>query len=430
MAIVPATSAAEEQADERLTPRSLATLIACAAMMMIEGYDLAAMPLAVPLVSDAWQLAPENFAVALSAIVLGIGIAAVTLAPLGDRVDRRNMILGTAAIVTLATFGTATATSVSELFAWRLLNGLALGACLPNITAMVARIAPGRIRARALTLVSTAIPIGAVLAALLASPLATFGSWQFIFTAAGLVTLVVTGVMWFLLSSAEMRGRLANREVDRSAASAVVTDRDSKADLAFPVFALLRRAYLPSTIVFLGLATTNTFLVYMLISWLPTVLPMSGITVAEAARLSSLVQGGGIIGSLIYAYFLDRKRAIKALATGYVMAIGALLILAGGQLDTLPLAAMLLVVGTSISGAHTAIMILGMSFYPAHMLSSAVGLKIAVTRSGAVLGPLAGGWVIAAAPGIGPFMLVAAIPAVLAVLWVLAVPVVRGTWRI
>lgn len=118
---------------DRLTARTVAILFFCAFFMLIEGLDLAAMPLAVPRVSAQWGQPPSAFALSLSAVLIGIGLASVLLAPLGERFGRKRMIVWTGMLAAGATFGTATADNVSAFVVWRLLTGIGLGACLPNV---------------------------------------------------------------------------------------------------------------------------------------------------------------------------------------------------------------------------------------------------------------------------------------------------------
>jgi len=59
-----------------------------------------------------------------------------------------------------------------------------------------------------------------------------------------------------------------------------------------------------------------------------------------------------------------------------------------------------------------------MSFYPAWLLSSFIGISIAVTRAGAIAGPLAGGWLIDNSSGVSGFMLAALAPTLLCLGWI------------
>jgi AAHS family 4-hydroxybenzoate transporter-like MFS transporter len=374
-------------------------------MMLVEGFDLAAMPLVVPLASADWGISPARFAWSLSAVIVGIGVGAVSLAPLGDRFGRRSVIITTAGALTLVTLGTSMATSPGAFTAWRLLTGLALGACLPNTTALAAGIAPARLRARILTLVMAAVPVGSVIAGLSAGWLEGIGGWPSFFVVAAVATLAAATAFAFVLPADEPAPR----------------DARTRSSSVLPVLQPLQLPHRRATLALLALGTCNTFLIYMLISWLPTLLPRVGVSVATAAKLSTLVQVGGLAGGLAYSWFIDLGYARRTFLVGYTLAIVALALLATNPGATVS-AGLLLLVGIGISGAHTTITIYGIGFFPAAMVSSFLGLSIAVTRAGAILGPLAGGRLVAQGEGLSAFMIAAAAVAVLCFACVLTVP--------
>ena len=98
----------------------------------------------------------------------GLGAGGALIAPLGDRFGRRALIVGGCFATGLFTLATSTANTISEFLIWRLLTGLALGACLPNVSALSAELAPPRLRATIMAVVSAGIPVGLALAGFLA----------------------------------------------------------------------------------------------------------------------------------------------------------------------------------------------------------------------------------------------------------------------
>jgi MFS family permease len=65
----------------------------CALIVLLDGYDLQAMGLAVPTLARDWQLATPTFSYALSASLLGLGLGSAFIAPWGDRLGRRPLLL-------------------------------------------------------------------------------------------------------------------------------------------------------------------------------------------------------------------------------------------------------------------------------------------------------------------------------------------------
>lgn len=411
-------------------------LLLCGLVMVIDGYDLTAMPLAVPHIVRLWGIAPGSFGVALSAVLVGLGIGAVFVAPLGDRHGRRLLITASTVAIGLTTLGTATGTGVASFALWRLLTGVALGACLPNVTALVAELAPRRRRAGVLTIVSCGVSIGGMAAGFVAPPLVGLGGWQMIFVASGVGTLAIAAVLLVVLPESPKlllaRGdhaRLAafcaraNVPYDPEWAVAGPPAQGPRLSLLAPLGARHRFA----TFVFAGLYTVNALALYMLTSWLPTLLPQAGFAIDQGARLTSLLQGGGLIGGLALSFFLDRGRTVAALAGAYL--IVALGLVAFGAVPATPAGwgVLLLIVGGGIAGAHLAIMAVGTSFYPPQMLSAAIGLAVAVARLGAIAGPLLGGWLISMGLGAAPFLLAMLVPVLICAAGVTLIPAARRT---
>jgi AAHS family 4-hydroxybenzoate transporter-like MFS transporter len=107
-------------------------MVLCALAVLFDGYDLQVMALTVPALSKAWGMAPASFSVALSASLLGMGLGAAFIGPLGDRYGRRTVLAATLAIVGVSSIASALAHNVTELAICRLFTGAALGASLAN----------------------------------------------------------------------------------------------------------------------------------------------------------------------------------------------------------------------------------------------------------------------------------------------------------
>ena len=175
------------------------SLFLCTLVMLIDGYDLAALPLALPYILQSWDGEAASFGPALSAVLLGLGAGALLLAPLGDRHGRRKLIIASLLAVALFTIGTGFSSSIGEFTFWRLMTGTALGACLPNVTALVAELAPKRRRAGIIVFVSCGVSLGAAGAGLVVPWLVSLGGWQMIFYMSGFVTLLIVLLLYLIL---------------------------------------------------------------------------------------------------------------------------------------------------------------------------------------------------------------------------------------
>src|SRR5690348_12719328 len=161
--------------------RRVIALLLLAGVFVLEGYDLNAMALAVPRLKGALGLEPAAFGAVFAVLPLGIGVGGALLAPLGDRIGRRPLIVFGCVGVAASMLATALAGSIPAFVGWRLLNGIMLGACLPNVSALSADLAPERLRATIMSVVAAGIPIGLAGAGLTTPSIVAVAGWQGLF---------------------------------------------------------------------------------------------------------------------------------------------------------------------------------------------------------------------------------------------------------
>ncbi len=399
----------------------LRAFMLCGAVVMLDGYDLQALGLAVPALARQWSMAPSSLGWALSASLIGLGLASAFLAPLGDRIGRRPVLIGGLVLIGITSSATSLVTTPLALAALRFLTGAGLGVCQANATALSAEWAPRARRATLMTLMSCQVGVGALLAGLIAPNLIERWGWPAIFLLGGLGPLVLAILVWALLPESlpllSLQARHACKfkslllrfapDVD---VSRIVPDA-RPVERAGSIRALIGPRQLPRTLAFWATFTIAAFLVYMLISWLPVLLGGSGWSRDASVRGITWLQGGGIIGALALARCIDRGWTIPALCTAYCVAgcagIGFSLTAASGWAWHLLLA----VLGASVAGGMFGVLAVGALLYPPELRAAGLGVAAAVARVGAVLGPLVGGWVLAR--GVSPTTILAwlALPA-------------------
>ena len=190
-----------------MTPaRRIVALVLLAGVFVIDGYDINSMALAVPRLQEPLGIPADEFGWVLSAILFGLGAGAALIAPLGDRIGRRPLIVFGCLATAVATLGTATSDTLTEFFIWRVLTGLGLGACLPNCSALTAELAPAGKRASLMVLVSAGISGGALIAGTTAPELVAIGGWPALFVTPGLFAAVLAVGLWFVLGSEKSEG--------------------------------------------------------------------------------------------------------------------------------------------------------------------------------------------------------------------------------
>lgn len=412
MSAAPASALPEGSAAQGFGPRLLLGLVLSAMVLFVDGYDLAALPLALPHIVSDLGIPPADFGFALSAVLVGLGAGAVLLAPLGDRYGRRPTIIVTAALIGLATMGTASASSVTGFTIWRFLTGLMLGACLPNVTAQVALWAPEGKRASTITIVSLGIALGGITSGLVVPMLVSLGGWHAIFLVPGIGTILLALVLFLLLPRP---GMVPERQEEPAA--------EKPARSGGPLLDILRPPLLTATAIFILLYGLNAFAIYLTTSWIPTLLPRAGFSLDLSAHFMSVVHLGGMVAGLLIAKLLDRGRVTLVLSVAYATVVVAFLALTVVRPDPWSWGILLFLSAGGIAGVHLAIIAIATDFFPARYLATAIGFGVAVARIGAIGGPMAGAWLIGSGISINGFFLFAAIApaACLAVSWLVPV---------
>jgi MFS transporter, AAHS family, 4-hydroxybenzoate transporter len=138
-----------------------------------------------------------------------------------------------------------------------------------------------------------------------------------------------------------------------------------------------------------------------------------------------LLQVGGFVGALTLGKFIDRF-SFRALAVTYLLASFAIVAI-GFSGHSIPLAAVAIAcAGFCIVGGQTASNALAATYYPTRVRSTGVGWALGIGRIGSIIGPLAGGMILARQAGVETLFVSAAVPAVLAAIASFALSRVAG----
>ncbi len=399
----PATFTLEELIDRLPMSRiQVCTAMLCAMVLLVDGYDIQVMALAVPTLAHGWSLPPASFGLALSAVVIGISIGSGLVGPLGDRFGRRTLLMAMLAMTGIASACTATAHSPGQFVFWRLMTGLALGAGIPNCASLTAEAAPARNRSLVMGLMNIASPVGAFGAGFVAPPVLSAFGWRGTFLIGGITPLVIAALALGIPESLKFLGarrpsdpriaryvrRIAPHVDARSIRLHAPEERHRETWLG-----PLSRPLLARTLLLWSLLALNLFNLYVLISWLATLLEQSGWSRPAALHGAVMIQGGGIVGGLLMARWMDRGATRIALVAGFGLS-AASLVLFGAVPNGTWWVLLLLTTGAGISGCQLSLNTLSAAYYPPAIKATGVGWALLIGSLGSVVGPLAGAWLI------------------------------------
>jgi MFS transporter, AAHS family, 4-hydroxybenzoate transporter len=347
--------------------RPALTIALCSLASLLDGYDIQALGLSIPGMAETFHMAPTALTVAQMASLIGMALGAVTLGPLGDRFGRKSVLVAFLMLIGLTTIGVISANGPQPLAAWRFLSGLGMGALLPVAIAIVAEAAPTQRRTALVTLMIACSPIGSFIAGFAAPYIEPAYGWRGIFGFGGLLTLFAGALIWVALPKVEV---------------------ETSTGLKPSVKRLYTSEYRAQTILLWILFAMNLFVVYSLISWLPTLLTSAGWAKADAQRATGLMSLGGVCGGLLMAYAADKGRAFPVLALAYVISAGLFILFVVGPGGRGAWMALLALVGATAIGSQMALGSFSACFYPSEIRATAVGWSGGVGRIGGIIGPL------------------------------------------
>jgi putative MFS transporter len=309
---------------ERL-PLSRFHVLACVvigAAMFFDGYDLGLTGLVIPSLVKTGLL-PEALrswfiSIPLIAAAAGSALSGV----IGDRFGRRRLFIANIALYGIASPLCGLAHSYDVLLALRTLTMFALGTQIPAGYSYLSELSPRRSRGRFQSfialLVNGALPVGATVAWALQSCLPPDVSWRVLFLLSGAVLLLVFVPRSILPESPRWLASVG--QFERADATLVVIEqrllaagmmlptpeplRAPARDLGWPVLFShgIRRRF--------GLAVLfqicHLSAIFVLISWLPTIMVSRGIAAGDASVYAAVSFAGGLLGPGVAIVLSDR----------------------------------------------------------------------------------------------------------------------------
>lgn len=442
-------TATADAAMARGANRAAITIALCFAVTVLEGFDIQAMGVAAPKLGPELKLAKDVLGQALSASNIGLVLGAAFGGWLADQVGRKAVLVVAVLLFGAFTLATMIAPDYATLFAVRLGCGLGFGAALPNIMAVAAEVAPKEKRGSTAAMMFCGMPVGGGTVALI-SWLTPTQDWRTLFLLGGLTPLLLAPALILLMRdtrSAETRAAIGAEARDTPLwhwlgaiplfalawlgfqALAGQPGAKSIAGIA-PWLALLatvvlgyvyihRKALLadgratPSILLWIVFVPTLLIL-YLILNWLPTLVVAKGFP-KDASQASVWFNFGSVAGALVLGRLVDRFGLRWPLVTAYVGLVAALLALAAATQLTM-IVVLSGAVGFCLLGANYSLYGAAASYYSEATRGRGSGGAVAWGRFGAVAGPLAGGYLMAAGRDAGavvsamiPFAVVAGV---------------------
>jgi len=412
--------------ESRISGAQWTVLVISLITALFDGYDTQGIAYVAPVMAHDLGFPPSDLGPIFSAGLLGLTLGAIFFGMLADKLGRKQMIIWPMVIFGVFSLLTPLGHSVQSLVILRVLAGFGLGGTLPNVTAYVLEYSPKRMRSLLVNSTGAFFAFGSIIAGNLAKWLIPTYGWQSTFYVGGAVPLLFTIVVALYLPESVRYLLLHNKAMERAAAimRRIVPDRNFAAGTRFTLEPQLHgitvkhlftegRAY-PTAMLWIGFIMNLFILVYM-IFWMPTLLRQVGQPLNVAITVTIMYAIGGIVGGLATGFIADRIGSLpKVLAVAYVGAAVFITVAAFAVHDTAILYPAMFLTGFSINGGQPCLNTIAATYYPTAIRATGIGWALGVGRIGAVIGPMVGGFLVAAHFGVPAVILANVIPAIIA----------------
>jgi AAHS family 4-hydroxybenzoate transporter-like MFS transporter len=374
---------------------------------LIDGMAILILGVAIPALMKTWHLNATAFAVLTAGGLTGMGIGTTFAGIMGDRVGRKPCILFSMVLFGTMTAASALAPGVTTLGILRFFSGLGLGGVLPNLTSMIAEYTPIRHRKFAVALGSTSSQVGGVLVGLIAATVLTTLGWKALFIIGGAIPLIFALILaiklpesaQFLLHKPRRQNQLAAilRRLRYDGFAYYGRPESLAVEPPTPATSLLSPKLRRNTLMLWGAFFGCYFAVFLVPTWLPTMLSMEGFGLRTTSSGMAAYNFGGLLGGILAGWAVDKfgsRRPMLALGIGGVIWALLLIPLISITKGNTPLTT--LVVGCQgifILGIMVSLIAYAATIYPTSYRATGVGIAFTFARVGAVLsaflGPLA-----------------------------------------
>src|SRR5450830_597408 len=350
--------------EQPLTRYQWRIAVLCFLIVFLDGLDTSAMGFIAPALTQDWGIDRSSLGPVMSAALMGMVVGALASGPLADRFGRKSVLLGSVLIFGVLSVATSFSTNVDQLLLLRLGTGLGLGAAMPNATTLLSEYTPERLKSLLVTCMFCGFNFGMAAGGFISANLIPAYGWHSLLLLGGVLPIALALI-------AQVRG-FSTPERTGSGQNVLRL--------------LFSNTYRTGTLLLWVTYFMGLVVVFLLTSWLPTLLRESGTSMERAALIGGLFQFGGVLSAVLVGWAMDHFNPHKVIGLFY--GLTALLVYIVGQslghADLLPW--LVLLAGMCINGAQSAMPSLAARFYPTHGRATGVSWMLGIGRFGGILG--------------------------------------------
>lgn len=397
----------------------------CALLLIFDGYDLFIYGVVLPVLMQQWQLTPVQAGALGSYALFGMMFGAFVFGPLADRIGRKKGIACSFVLFSAATVLSGFATTPTEFGIYRFVAGLGCGGLMPNAVALMNEYAPRRARSTLVAIMFSGYSLGGVLCAGLGIYMLPRFGWQSMFFVAALPLLLLPVILWKLPESVGFLLRQGRHGQARAMLGHVAPGLRLGADTELvqsgakaagvPMLDLFKQGRTLGTLMIWLSFFCCLLMVYALGSWLPKLMANAGYSLGSSLSFLLVLNFGGVVGAIAGGWLGDRFSLPKVVVAYFALGTASIALL--GFNSPMPVLYLLIAVaGATTIGTQILLYANTAQFYPLSIRSTGLGWASGVGRLGAIVGPLLGGSLVAAALPLKMNFLAFAVPGLVAAL--------------
>ena len=383
----------------------LSIMLWCLILILFDGYDLAINGVALPLLMKDWGLTTVQAGMLASTALAGMMFGAMLFGTLADKIGRKKVIMICVFLFSGFTFAGGFASNPTEFGALRFLAGLGIGGVLPNLVALTSEYAPKKLRSTLVTTMFSGYAMGGIMAALFGAWFTPSFGWQIMFFIAGFPLLLLPFVWKFLPESLTFLVKVKRDDEARKMLKKISPEQSISAntqlvlsEVVVPggttVKALYQQGRGVGTALFWLCFFMCLLTLYALGSWLPKLMMAAGYSMGSSLMFLMAMNIGAVIGTVGGGILAD-KFHLKPVIITLCLAGAVALSLLGFKSPQPVIYLLVAVAGASAIGSQILMYSYVAQYYPLSVRSTGIGWASAIGRTGAIVGPILIGMLLA-----------------------------------
>jgi AAHS family benzoate transporter-like MFS transporter len=366
-----------------------AVIVLCMVITVIEGFNLIVFGSVVPLLleDDSLGVTDQQIGLVGGLVYIGAIVGAVLAPVVAERAGRKRVLLLAIGLFALGAILTGASISVAMLAVARFVTGFGVGGALTTAMTVARNSADSRRASLVVTITMAGIPLGGVVASLLAIPVLPAFGWRPMFLiGAGMAVAILVAVLSMGIPTNTPQEIAGRGWTGRQKLTALFAGRG-----AF-VAVLVAACAIANMVAWQGLNV-----------WAAQSMIDLGFSLSVALLFTFTLTGAAVLGSFVTAWAADRRgSALVAIVTSACTLLGLIgMLLLPAAVPTVIVCVALMGIGghSTMNLVHTTTA----DVYPLPVRAAALGWSNSTSFIGAFLGPTLGGAAIAAGGAHGVF---------------------------